>query len=349
MYINKKPFGYIDYKEVLNYEFTTNSGFKVEISPFGATIVNVESEDKNGKFESVCLGFDQVEDYLKHASSYFGCIVGRVAGRIENGEFTLDGAKYSLALNNKPNTLHGGIKGFNQKLFHVKDIILHDEEASIVLTYTSLDNEENFPGNLSLEVTYVIKDHSLTLDIKATTDKTTIVDITNHVGFNLSGNVKDSIANHLLSIDADYYSPLNENYIPKTLKDVTNTVFDFRKPKYIKEALTSNDEQIIKGKGIDHPFRLNHTSKPDITLYDPSSGRLLEINTTQVAVVAYSGNYLNEKLTMRNKQKGFKNAMICLETQSLPNAINNPLFPSIILNKNDVYHQTTTYNFKVKY
>ena len=348
MQIEKRSFGKINDNEVINYIFTHNSGFKVEISPFGATIVNIESKDRNQNFESVVLGFDEVNDYVKYAGSYFGCIVGRVAGRIENAEFTLDDQKYQLAKNDEPNSLHGGNIGFNQKLFEVKEVKVEDDSAYITLYYLSKDGEENYPGNLELTVTYIIKDHQLDLDIRASTDKTTLVDITNHVGFNLSGNVKETIRDHILYIDADKFAPLNERFIPYTLKRVDDTAYDFRKPKLIKEALDSDDEQIKFALGIDQPFLLNHQHDPSIYLYHPENGRLLEIKTTQIAVVVYTGNFLNDSVIMNNNQKGFKNAMICLETQSLPNAINNHEFPSCILKPGELYHQRTEYHFSVK-
>lgn len=348
MNVEKRLFGYVDNKEVINYIFTHKTGFKVEISSLGASIIDIKSKDRKNNYESVVLGFDNAEDYIKNSGSYFGCIVGRVAGRIENGEFSLENKKYELAKNDGVNSLHGGRVGFNQKLFTIKEVRSEDDEALITLTYLSVDGEENYPGNLTLEVTYTIKDHLLDMDIVAYSDKTTIIDITNHVGFNLSGDVKESIRDHILFIDADKFALLNERFIPYTLKRVDNGPFDFRKPKFIKDALDSNDEQIIFAGGVDHPFLLNHHHDPDIYLFHSESGRLLEIKTNQNAAVAYSGNFLTKDVTMRNEKKGFKNAMICLETQSLPNAINNHEFPSIILKKDEKYHHNTKYHFSVK-
>lgn len=348
MKIEQKNFGLIHGKVVQNIVFETDGGFLVEISPFGATIVDVQQKDKIGQRESVILGFDHVEDYQKYRGSYFGCTVGRVAGRIENAQFSLEGKTYTLAKNDNKNNLHGGVLGFHQQLFQVKEMSHNQEEAKLVLTYDSKDLEEGFPGNVHLEVTYLIRENHLSFIVDATTDQKTIIDITNHVGFNLSGNAKESIRGHFLSIDAAQYSPLNVNYIPGNLKGVENTVFDFQTPRIMEEALSSQDAQIKLAGGIDHPFFLNHQIDPSVTLFHEPSGRLLKISTTQKAVVVYSGNFLSEKVIMRNKQKGFKNAMVCLETQSLPNAINNPTFPSIVLDKGQPYHQQTIYQFGIK-
>ena len=305
---------------------------------------------KNGNLEDVVLGFDSLSSYVKN-NPFFGCIVGRYGNRIAKGKFKLDDQTYTLAINNGENHLHGGLKGFD-KVVWAGDSYNTPDGAVLKLTYTSKDLEEGYPGNLQTEVTYTLtNENELKIDYKATTDKKTIVNLTNHSYFNLSGNTKTDILNHVLSLAASKFLPVDKGLIPTgELKDAKGTPFDFTTPHVIGERINEKDQQLQFGGGYDHCWIFDDADKlsPKATVYDSTSGRFLEVFTTEPAVQFYSGNFLNGSVTGRFNTVYTKRFGLCLETQHYPDSPNQPSFPSTVLNPGDVYTSQTIYKFSVK-
>ncbi|MEG8946930.1 aldose epimerase family protein [Rosettibacter firmus] len=350
--IEKKLFGVLPSgEEVYMYTLKNKNGMEVKIINYGATIVSLTAPDKNGKYEDVVMGYDKLEDYI-NGSSYFGCIVGRYGNRINKGKFQLDGKEYQLTINDGENHLHGGTIGFNKVLWTAEPIY-SDTLQAIKLTYLSKDGEQGYPGNLNIEVTYSLTDdNELIIDYSATTDKPTIVNPTHHSYFNLSGSFENTILDHELFIDADYITPVNNQLIPTgELMKVDGTPFDFKTFHKIGERINEQHEQLIFGKGYDHNWVLNNYNgkvRKVAELYEPTSGRLMEVLTDQPGMQFYSGNFLNETIkgkkgTVYNYRTG-----LCLETQFYPDSPNHKNFPSAVLKPGEKYTQRTIYHFKVK-
>lgn len=321
------------------------NGLKAEVTNYGGKLVSLWIPDKNGKLGDVVLGYDSLKQYLT-GNKYFGAMIGRYGNRIAKGKFSLSGKEYQLTLNNGINALHGGPKGFHQVFWKVSEF----KKNSIKLTYHSADGEENYPGNLEVEVVYTLTDNNeLIIDYKATTDSETILNLTHHSFFNLAGEGMRDVLDHELMIAADEFTPIDSTLIPNgELRKVKGTPFDFTLPHKMGERINEDDEQLKFGKGYDHNFVLRKKQN-EMTLAakvtEPTSGRVMEVLTTEPGLQFYSGNFLDGKdLGKGNKPYHFRSAF-CLEAQHYPDSPNHPNFPSTVLKQGEVYIQKTIYKF----
>jgi len=349
----KKSFGKTpDGQPVDLYVLTNKSGGEASITDYGGALVSLKMPDRNGKLADVVLGYDGAGGYIAD-KSYFGALVGRYGNRIGHAQFVLDGKTYKLAKNNGENTLHGGLKGFNKALWAAKPLAVKDGQ-SLQLSYLSKDGEEGFPGNLKVTVTYTLTDtNALRIVYTATTDKKTVVNLTNHAYFNLAGQGSGDILGHLLMINADQFTPVDSGLIPTgELRDVTGTPFDFRKPTAIGARIDQDDEQLKLGGGYDHNFVLgmpmDHVESLAARVVEPTSGRVMEVWTTEPGIQFYTGNFLDGKTLGKGGVTYPKRSALCLETQHFPDSPNQPKFPSVVLNPGDRYHTITTYKFSVE-
>ncbi|WP_226666602.1 aldose epimerase family protein [Metabacillus litoralis] len=345
MKITQEKFGECNSETVYSYQMENDHGFKMNCITLGCIITSIETPDKNGKYENIVLGFDTVEDYLEY-SPYFGSIVGRVAGRIKKGTFELDGETYNLPQNENTNHLHGGPNSFDKKVWNAKKIE-NENEVGIQFSYESKDGENGYPGNVTVYATYILNnENELTITYSATTDKKTLINLTNHTYFNLSGNTKRDIMAHKLKLKSNEYLELDDLFLPTgKLLSVKNSPFDFVDGKKLNEAILSEDDQIKKvGQGIDHPFLLTENHNEEIVLEDDESGRKLIIETDEESVVVYTSNMLEGDFSIRGVQAE-KYLGICLETQGLPDSINQPTFKPCILDVGEEYKTSTTYKF----
>ena len=343
--IMEKNFGNFEGKPVTEYTIANASGMQVSILNYGGTVTKIITKDRNGKFGNVILGYDSLSGYLQKGNPYFGCLVGRYANRIANAKFCLDGATYTLAANNNGQSLHGGLKGFDKVMWNAEKLA---GDSSLKLTYLSKDGEEGYPGNLSVEVVYTLTSaNELKIEYKATTDKATPVNLTNHCYFNLSAGADSTILAHELMLKADKYTPVNDKLIPLGKHvAVKNTPFDFTGSKLIGKDIDS-----VKG-GYDHNWVLNRngTDLENIaTLSLASTGRIVEVFTTEPGIQFYSGNFLDGTLTGCAGGKSFGlHGGLCLETQHFPDSPNQPSFPNTILKPGETYTHTTVYKFSAK-
>ncbi len=344
MSIKKELFGKADGKDVFLYTLENKNGLIAKITNYGAIATSLIVPDKNGKFDDIVLGFDSLQDYLD-GHPYFGAIVGRYGNRIAKGRFTLDGVEYTLATNNEKNHLHGGIKGFDKAVWDAEEFE-SDDGVGLKLSYLSPDGEEGYPGNLSVKVTYTLTNNNeLKIDYEAETDKATPVNITHHGYFNLAGAGKKDILSHKLKIDADKYTVVDETLIPTgELRIVENTPMDFTTHHFIGKRI----EQVPGG--YDHNFVLNNNGKmvKVIEVYEPESGRIMEVLTTEPGVQFYSGNFLDGTNIGKGGKVYYKHYGFCLETQHFPDSPNQPDFPSTILRPGEKYDYTTIYRFLIK-
>src|SRR2546428_10144291 len=323
--------------------------YKVEarIMTYGGILVSLRVPDRNGKLEDVVLGYDNLEGYLKNNSPHFGAIIGRYGNRIAKGRFTLNGREYRLAQNNGENHLHGGIKGFDKVIWKAREV-KSKEGVGLSLTYLSRDGEEGYPGNLSATVVYMLTNsNELKIDYKATTDKDTILNLTNHSYFNLAG--RGSILTHQVMIKADRFTPVDQGLIPTgELKSVHGTPMDFTQPTVIGARIEQHDQQLIFGKGYDHNWVLNRNDNA-LTLaarvYEPETGRVLEVYTTEPGLQFYTGNFLDGSIRGKAGQVYQKRYGFCLETQHFPDSPNKPHFPAVALKPGQRYATTTIYKF----
>ncbi|REA56865.1 galactose-1-epimerase [Dyadobacter luteus] len=349
--ISKEVFGELPDGQTADlYTLTNKNGMTVNITNYGGIITKLTAADKKGEWADVVLGFDSLAPYLGE-HPFFGALVGRFGNRIANGKFTLNGTEYKLAINNGPNSLHGGIKGFDKVLWKATEV-KEDSTVGLKLEYTSKDMEEGYPGNLNVTVVYTLtNDNSLSIDYTATTDKETVVNLTNHSYFNLTG-LKRDILGHEVTILSDSIVPVNKELIPTgKLRAVEGTPFDFRKATVVGAGIDkTDDEQIKNGGGYDHCWVINRTDKaliPFATVKDPESGRFMEVFTTEPAVQFYTGNFLDGGLKGKGATFG-KRFGLCLETEHYPDAPNQPQFPSTSLKPGDTYRTTTVYKFSAK-
>ena len=347
--VTEKPFGKsADGKPVTIYTLTNSTGAEARIMTYGGALVSLKVPDKQGNLGDVVLGFDSVSDYEKH-TAFFGALIGRYGNRIAKGKFLLDGKEFTLATNNGANHLHGGVKGFDRVVWNARALA----GASVELTYLSHDGEEGYPGNLQVKVVYTLTDNNeLKLDYSATSDKTTVVNLTHHSYFNLAGAGKPSILDHQLTIFADRFTPTDAGSIPTgELKLVTGTPFDFTLSTAIGKRIDESDEQLKFGKGYDHNWVLNKTGK-SLTLgarvYEPTSGRTMEVLTTEPGLQFYSGNFLDGSIKGKNGQDYPFRSGFCLEAQHFPDSPNEPKFPTTVLKPGQRYSQTTIYKFTVR-
>ena len=349
--IKKTIFGTLpDGRVADQYTLKNANGMEVKISNYGGVITHLTAPNKEGKFEDIVLGFDSLAGYFT-PPPYFGAIIGRYGNRIAKGKFTLDGKEYNLAKNNGENHLHGGLVGYDKVLWNAEAI--EGEESALKLTYLSKDGEEGYPGNLNVTVVYtLLKDNSLKIEYAATTDKATVINLTNHSYFNLSGFKKD-ILDEEVTLNADRYLPVDKGLIPTgELRSVTGTVFDFTKPTVIRKGINEiKDEQIKLGGGYDHAWILNKKGNElslAATVLEKTSGRKMEVLTTEPAIQFYTGNFLDGKITGKGNVKYDKRFALCLESEHYPDSPNQSAFPTVVLKPNEKYSTTTIYKFSVE-
>jgi aldose 1-epimerase len=333
------------------YTLRNATGIEARIATLGGVITVLRAPDRSGVLDDVVLGHDEVGGYAPNRG-YLGALVGRYANRMAGGTFTLDGTKYLLARNNGPNHLHGGARGWDQAVWRAKPFE-RESEAGVVLTHTSKDGDEGYPGTVSAEVTYTLTDrNSLRVDYRATTDKATVINLTQHSYFNLAGARAADILGHELTIDADRYTPVDDALIPTgELVPVAGTPFDFRTPTAIGARIANDDVQLKRGRGYDHNFVL--TRQGDglslaARVYEPLTGRTLEIATTEPGIQFYSGNFLDGTITGKGGRAYGHRSGFCLETQHFPDSPNHPDFPSTVLRPGAQYQSTTVFTFGVR-
>jgi len=333
--IDKTYFGTTAGAEVFSYTLSNDRGFRVSIINYGGAITSLWAPDRNGAFKDIVLGFDALENYVNNPR-YFGALIGRYANRIAEGRFTLDGVEYQLPRNNNGNHLHGGFKGFDKRVWTAKegDDVLH-------LSYFSKDGEEGYPGNLEAFVDYRLSDNELSIEYRAVTDRDTIVNLTNHSYFNLKG--EGTILQHELTLNADHFTPVSYDLIPAgEVAPVAGTPMDFRDGKAIGSQID------LTAAGYDHNFVLNDWAgslRPAVRLYEPVSGRVLEVLTTQPGIQFYSGNFLDGSFIGKNGDAYVKYAGLCLEPQHFPDAPNHSKFPATVLRAGEEYRQSTVLRF----
>ena len=323
-----------------------NQNLKVFVTNYGARIVSLVVRDKFNQNLDVVLGFKSIDDYLKANEPYHGATIGRYANRISKGVFLLDGKKYNLPINNGINHLHGGPKGFHNKIW---SMVSFDKEK-IVMTLNSEDGEMGYPGNLDVELTYQIVDNQLEISYKATTDKKTPINLTNHSFFNLAGEGSGTINNHILKLNSDFYTPVDSTLIPVGEKRlVDDSPFDFRKPKAIGSEINSSDDQIVYGGGYDHNFILNKTVQDTLshaaTVFEPNRGVKMDIFTTEPAIQFYGGNFMDGSDVGKYGKKFLYRESFALETQHYPDSPNNQDFPNVYLSPSETYKSTSIYRF----
>ncbi|MEJ7644403.1 MAG: aldose epimerase family protein [Chryseolinea sp.] len=331
------------------YTLRNASGVEAKITNYGGIITALKTPDKNGTFEDVVLGYDSLSGYLK-APSFFGALVGRYGNRIANGKFKLDGTTYSLAINNGKNHLHGGIKGFDKVVWNAAPSSTQDS-ATLKLTYFSRDMEEGYPGNLKVTVIYTLtNDNELKISYEATTDKKTVVNLTNHSYFNLSGNTRRDILGHTLTLNASKFVPVDNSLIPTgEIRAVKGTPFDFSEPAVVGARINDGYEQIKIGNGYDHCYVFDKAPGSFgkvATVYDSTSGRAMEVFTSEPGVQFYTGNFLDGSITGKFGTVYAKRYALCLETQHFPDSPNRPEFPTVVLTPDQVYKTRTTYVFR---
>ncbi len=336
----------LDGKPISLYTLFNKNGMSVDITNYGGKIISLFVPDKNGKFDDVVLGFDTLEEVIEK-DFYFGAICGRFANRIKDGKFNIDGVEYSLAINNGTNSLHGGLHGFNEKVWEVKSA----SEKELVLSLLSPDGDEGYPGNLNIITTYTLTDENeIKIHYEATTDKATIVGLTNHSYFNLKGVGNGTVCDHQLQLNADFYTVLDESFAPSgEIRPVENTAFDFRIATVISERV--DHEAFVPGWGMDNNWCIQKNQAGDLALvgyvYEPVSGRKMEVLTTQPGVQVYTGNYIDKVIGKKGKIYDRQDA-ICLETQGFPNSPNVPHFPSSLLRPEGKYDEWCVYKFSVE-
>jgi aldose 1-epimerase len=351
--IDMQPFGKTpDGHEVSLYTLRNQSGMEVKIANYGATITSIRVKDRRGNFGDVVLGFDSLDGYIsKTNTSYFGAIIGRYANRIAHGTFILDGHRYHVPINDGPNSLHGGLRGFDKRVWNARDVST-SRMPGLELRYLSRDGEEGFPGDLSVTVRCSLGgENDLHIDYSATTDKDTVLNLTNHSYFNLAGPASGDILSHNLTLEADRFTPIDDKLIPTgAVESVAGTPLDFRKPTAIGVRITQNNQQLKFAKGYDHNFVLNHSGQElglAAKVEEPHSGRVMEVFTTQPGVQFYSGNFLNGSVRGIGGIYNFRSAL-CLETQHFPDSPNHPNFPSVVLRPGEEFHSTTIYRFSTE-
>lgn len=341
-----------DFDSIKSYTLKNKNGMVVKITNYGATITSIVVPDRDGQMADVALGYDNVEGYINAIERpYFGAVVGRYGNRIAKGKFSIDGTEYTLATNNGENHLHGGYMGFDKVVWDAAPV-----ENGVKMTYLAKDGEEGYPGNLTLSVTYTLTDdNEIVMHYEATTDKATVVNVTNHTYFNLAGEGSDTINDHVLQINGSKTTPVDAGLIPTgEFADVTGTPFDFREPKVIGQDVDADNQQIKYGPGYDHNWVLDRKGdgmELAATLVDPKSGRELQVITDQPCIQFYGGNFLSGKLVGKSgKAYNYRSGM-CLETQHAPDSINHEGeegWPSVILRPGEKYDTTTIYKFSVQ-
>jgi aldose 1-epimerase len=350
--ITKDPFGNTSNGiSVELYTLTNTLGIEARIITYGGTVVSLNVPDRNDRFGDIVLGFDSIGDYEEY-SRYFGALIGRYANRIAKGRFSLNGKEYTLAVNNGENHLHGGVKGFDKVVWTGRPFI-DESGANLELSYFSRDGEESYPGDLNLTVIYTLTEsNELKIEYSATTDQDTIVNLTNHSYFNLASAGSGEVLDHEMMINADTFTPTDSGAIPTgELRDVNRTPFDFTRSKTIGADIDTDDEQIKFGHGYDHNFVLNKAGNNlshAATVFEPTSGREMEVYTTEPGIQFYSGNYLDGSVKGKNGRIYERRSAFCLEAQHFPDSPNKPQFPSTVLKPGERYSQVTVYKFSIR-
>jgi aldose 1-epimerase len=334
------------------YTLRNRHGMEARITNYGGIVVSLTAPDRDHKFADVALGYNNLESYLKPPFPYFGAIIGRYGNRIAKGRFTLNGVEYKLAVNNGENTLHGGIKGFDKMVWTAREMKTAAGPA-LSLTYLSKDGEEGYPGNLRVRVVYTLThNNELKIDYTASTDKDTVTNLTHHSYFNLAGEGNGDILDHQLVLKADRFVPTDAGAIPTgELRNVAGTPFDFRTATAIGARINGDDEQLKLGKGYDHTWVINGRAgslRQAATAYEPKSGRVMEVWTTEPGVQFYTGNYLDGTITGKAGNPYPQRSGFCLETQHYPDSPNQPKFPTTTLKKGAIYRSTTIYRFSAR-
>ena len=332
------------------YTLRNCNGMEARIATYGGVLVSLTAPDRHGHWADVVLGFDSLDSYLKQ-SPYFGALIGRYGNRVAGGRFSLGGDTYTLSTNDGPNALHGGGVGFDKVVWRVVGARVTPQGPELKLAYLSRDGEQGFPGNLDVRVTYTLtNENNLRLDFVAMTDKTTVVNLTAHSYFNLRGH--GDILGHLIQISADRFTPVDGTLIPVGIRSVAGSPFDFRTPKAIGTRITEDEEQLRDAHGgYDHNWVLNkvpETLAVDATVYDPESGRVLEVLSDQPGLQFYTGNFLDGSIMGKGGRKYEKHAAFCLEPQHFPDSPNHPDFPSTELKPGEIYRSTIVYRFSTR-
>lgn len=349
--ISLSEYGELEGQPVTLYTLTNEQGMVAKITNYGGVVVSLLVPDRDGNLEDVVLGFEDFPAY-ESDEGWYGAITGRTANRIKHGKFSIDGKDYQLATNNGPNHMHGGVEGFNKKLWKAKASVT-DGEPQLKLKYTSPDGEEGFPGELKITTVYTLTaDNGLKIEYEATTDKPTICNITHHSYWNIGGPSSKTIHDQELQMFADAFCPTDENYIPTgEIRPVAGTPFDFREPKLIGKDIEADNEQLKIGRGYDHTYVINGEAgelRPVANLYDAKSGRVMEMLSTDHGVQLYSGNWFDGSVIGRDNTPYTHRIAICFECQHLPDAINQDNFKSPILRPGQTYEKTTVYRFSVR-
>jgi aldose 1-epimerase len=338
---------------VYRYALSNKKGVEAVVISYGATLVSLKVPDRNGKAADIVLGYDSLDGY-EQGKSFFGATIGRYGNRIAGGEFTLDGTVFHLPKNDGPNSLHGGTRGFNKRVWTGVDRSRADAQV-LELSYTSPDGEEGYPGTLKVKVTYTLpaEANELRIDYAATTDKDTVVNLTNHSYFNLSGDASKEIVDHQLLLRAPQFTPVDATLIPTgELRPVRGTPFDFTKPTAIGARINQDNEQLKFGKGYDHDWVLEKTENRGLQLaaevFEPTSGRVLEVLTTEPGIQFYSGNFLDGTAKGKAGKLYAHRTGLCLETQHFPDSPNHPKFPSTVLRPGEAYRSATVLRFSVR-
>ncbi len=341
-----------DFDDIRLFRLVNAHGMELQVTNYGATITMIKVPDREGRLADITLGYNRVEDYINAVEKpYFGAVVGRYGNRIRGGKFTIDGVEFTLPLNNGPNSLHGGHYGFDKVVWTAEP----GADNRLRLTYRARDGEQGYPGNLTAVVTYTLTDENeIVVEYSATTDKPTPVNLTQHAYFNLRGEGTGTILDHELSINADRYTPVNRTLIPTgELATVEGTPFDFRAAKPIGRDIEQDHEQLRFGGGYDHNWVLKRGADTEqlelaATLYEPVSGRLLEVLTTEPGIQFYSGNFLTGRLTGKSGKPYEYRGGLCLETQHFPDSPNHANFPSTILRPGETLRSKTVFRFSTR-
>ena len=348
--VQQQPFGTHDGRAVTLYTLTNAHGVEVRTMNYGGIVLSIRVPDRKGDFADVVLGHDALEGYIPNPP-YFGAIVGRYANRIANGTFTLDGETYTLPKNDGPNTLHGGTtRTFDKVVWDAEPL---KGKTGVTFSYLSKEGDDGFPGNLKTTVSYTLTDsNELVINYEATTDKATPTNLSQHSYFNLKGEGNGDILDHEIMINADRFTPVNKNLIPTgELRSVKDTPLDFTKPTKIGARIDDNYEQLVLAHGYDHNFVINRKGNELVLaarVYEPTTGRLLEVSTTQPGVQFYTGNFLDGTITGKQGHVYKRRYGFCLETQHFPDSPNHPSFPSTILRPGEKLHEKTVFKFSAK-
>jgi aldose 1-epimerase len=341
--VAKESFGHAPDGTAVDLYSLADGKIEARIITYGAILVSLRTPDRNGKLDDIVLGCDSVDQYIAQ-TAHFGGIVGRYANRIAHGTFQLDGHTYSIPKNDGDNALHGGIRGFDKGVWAARQIT-----DGIELTYVSKDGDQGFPGTLTTTVRYTLRGSALRIEYSATTDKDTVLNLTNHSYFNLAGQGKGDILGHVAKIDASRITPVDATLIPTgELKPVEGTPFDFRTPHVVGERIEADDAQLRLGRGYDHNFVLDHPSNKlaeAAEVYEPTTGRILQILTTEPGVQFYTGNFLDGSITGKEGRVYKRRFGLCLETQHFPDSPNHPSFPTTELKPGQVFHSETVFQF----